>query len=1153
MNAKYTTRRWLVLSTTIVFALALSACGGGGEGSSGGGTTPPPTNYLVSSIAGQGGSISPASLSVTSGQTTSFTLIANTGYRIAGATGCNGNLAGNLYTTGTITADCAVTASFAAQTIYSVSTRQNAGGSISPSSASVVEGTTTRFTITPDTGYAIASATGCGGTLEGNNFTTAPMTANCVVDVNFEPQKFTISTEVTGPGGIWPTSATVSYGQDAMFNQIYVPGYSVEILPGCNARWDAEGIKAPFVTENCTLRIKFVPIDYEITTKVEGSGSISPSKVSARYGDELRFNILPGEGQVFSYSKGCDGYFDSKTSVFIVPSVTGSCQLQVSFHDERYVYFADPLLEQKVRETLAIPPNQLILPSDMEKLKYLSAASANIKQLDGLEYAKNLRTLSLEYNQITSLRPLANLKLEFLSISGNPITSQNLTFLPRSSLATLFMDSTKVTDISSLASQTQLNYLSIQYTQITDLSPLQNMTQLQVLQAMYSSVADISPLLSPGLKQLTNISLGGCLQTKGFSRALPIVETLREKGATVALVDPGTWSDQKCPYNSAIKNVLLSGNLGNGELELNWQVMTDDQGPWQCELHFNLDSQLPRLPTKVIENCHTQTSIRLPGFNLNEYSPSLRVDTGIYNGHMTSAPASIVSANRPQTASLHSYDWAQTVLKTNPLLVVGKDASLRLHVTAQSISPVPTVEVYAELAGQREAVPVTPPIALPTSKRHGERNQSFHSQIPARLMQPGLKLEVFLAGNKQLTLIPQFSKIRGIRLQLVPLQADGLVSTLPEDAMVRSSLTRFWPLSDIQISHRAPYQLSKPIGKNTTSSMLYELADLRVVENGTSYYYGYFDPKLNSDTFGGIAFSPGEVGVGLNNLKEVDTILAHEIGHNFSLLHAPCGFPEQLDNEYPYTRGSIGSYGTDLGYTTIFNPTLKDVMGYCGADHVSDYNYEKAQDYLSEQAGQPFIINAANTRVAASAHKPSSTTSTSSLYLRIAVNAIGASVAQQIALPHLPSLQGNSNYRAQVEFADGSQQELPVALLQLGHGGAPGEYQLQLAIPTHEQQPVRLTLLEGQKPLLQHLLNTNTSKSTTASSAKTSSGNPAAQSQLQYRNNEICVAQGAKPRRVNLLWRHANGVIALALNETDSNFCRTLGNLPAGEAELQVF
>jgi hypothetical protein len=1163
MNASYAISRWLLLNIALGFALALSACGGGG-GSSGGGTTLPPSpgTYSVSATAGQGGSVSPTSRSVTSGQTTSFTLTANTGYRINTVSGCSGSLAGNLYTTGTVTADCAVTASFTALPTYSVTSRASAGGSISAGSASVTEGATTHFTVTPDTGYRIASVAGCGGTLKGNIFTTAPVTAACVVDANFDLQQFTVNTEVIGPGGLSPTTATVNYGQDAIFYQTQiVNGYSLELLPGCNARWEDGGIKASTITENCTVRIRYVPVEYEITAAAEGDGSISPSKVSARYGDELRFTIQPGAGNRFSYSKGCDGYFDSDASVFIIPSVTDTCQLQVSFRDERYVYFADPALEQKVREALAIAPEQLILPGEMEKLEYLEAASSRIKQLDGLEYAKNLKRLSLEYNQITNLRPLANLALQSLSISGNPITDQQLAFLSQSPLQNLYMDSTNVTDLSSLAGKTQLSYLSIQYTQVTDLTPLQQLGNLDILQAMYTSVADISPLLSAGLRKLTSVSLGGCLISQGFSRARPVVDALQEKGIFVTLESPRVWDQQKCPINRAIKNVLLSGNLSNGELELNWQVISDDPGPWRCELHLNLDSQLPRLPTKVIENCHTQTSIRLPGFNLNEYSPSLRVDTGIYGGRMTSAPANIVSANKPQTASLHSYDWAQTLLKTNPLLVAGKDANLRLHVTAQSSSPVPVLEVYAELAGKREMVPVTPPTALPTGKRHGERDQSFYSQIPARLMQPGLKVDVLLEGSKLLTLTPAFSKVRGIQLQLVPFQVGEQISALPDDTLIRNSLTRYWPLGEIQISRRAPYQLSKPAGKNTTNSMLNELADLRAVENGTAYYYGYYDPQLNSDWNSGLGFMPGMVAVGINNPEGIDTVLAHELGHNFSLPHAPCGSPSNPDIEYPYNFGATGSYGTDQGYTTIFNPELKDVMGYCGGGHVSDHNYEKAQDYLDKLAGQPYVINTVNADSSISARKPSAATTTnnnSSLYLRIAVTGSGASIAQQIALPHLPALPANSKHRAQVEFADGSQQELPIALLQLGHGSTAGEYQLQLAIPTHEKKPLRLTLLEGQKPLLEHKFTTASApikKGAAAQSLNTrDTGNLTTQNQLQYRNNEVCVARDVSDQRhANLIWHHTDGVIALALNETASHFCRVLGDLPTGEAELQLF
>ena len=50
---------------------------------------------------------------VTGGSTTSFTLHPDTGDIIASVTGCGGSLAGDIYTTGPIEADCTVSASFA--------------------------------------------------------------------------------------------------------------------------------------------------------------------------------------------------------------------------------------------------------------------------------------------------------------------------------------------------------------------------------------------------------------------------------------------------------------------------------------------------------------------------------------------------------------------------------------------------------------------------------------------------------------------------------------------------------------------------------------------------------------------------------------------------------------------------------------------------------------------------------------------------------------------------------------------------------------------------------------------------------------------------------------------------------------------------------
>jgi N-acetylneuraminic acid mutarotase len=87
-----------------VLALS-SACGGGGSSV---------TTYQVSGTAASGGTIAPASTTVNAGSTTTLTVTPKDGYVLGAVTGCGGSLAGDTYTTAAISANCTVTASFAA-------------------------------------------------------------------------------------------------------------------------------------------------------------------------------------------------------------------------------------------------------------------------------------------------------------------------------------------------------------------------------------------------------------------------------------------------------------------------------------------------------------------------------------------------------------------------------------------------------------------------------------------------------------------------------------------------------------------------------------------------------------------------------------------------------------------------------------------------------------------------------------------------------------------------------------------------------------------------------------------------------------------------------------------------------------------------------
>jgi hypothetical protein len=91
-----------------------------------------------------------------------------------------------VYTTGAITADCAVSATFA-NAIYKVTPVAGAHGTISPATPQFVgyNGVVT-FKANPDPKYKTMGVSGCGATLKSNNtITTAPVTGDCTLTVTF--------------------------------------------------------------------------------------------------------------------------------------------------------------------------------------------------------------------------------------------------------------------------------------------------------------------------------------------------------------------------------------------------------------------------------------------------------------------------------------------------------------------------------------------------------------------------------------------------------------------------------------------------------------------------------------------------------------------------------------------------------------------------------------------------------------------------------------------------------------------------------------------------------------------------------------------------------------------------------------------------------
>jgi hypothetical protein len=123
--------------------------------------------------------------------------------------------------------------------------------------------------------------------------------------------------------------------------------------------------------------------------------------------------------------------------------------------------FADPGLEAAVRDALGQADGD-IAAEDAVNLITLDATYRSIAVLDGIECLSGLQALSLDFNQITDIAPLALLgasSLSYLNLRGNQV--QDLEPLSQlSALTGLSIDGNQVSDLSPLSALLSLDDLA---------------------------------------------------------------------------------------------------------------------------------------------------------------------------------------------------------------------------------------------------------------------------------------------------------------------------------------------------------------------------------------------------------------------------------------------------------------------------------------------------------------------------------------------------------------------------------------------------------------------------------------------------------------------------------------------------------------------
>ena len=263
---------------------------------------------------------------------------------------------------------------------------------------------------------------------------------------------------------------------------------------------------------------------------------------------------------------------------------------------------------------------------------------------------------------------------------------------------------------------------------------------------------------------------------------------------------------------------------------------------------------------------------------------------------------------------------------------------------------------------------------IPSRVEEGRLDASANVAIPADVVQPGLELVVEVDAENTLGPDPGAAKripatgrqavdvraVPALHVTYVPVvrparesgeflsRVEGLTEA---DTLFRRA--RQWlPAADLTVAlHEVVYTSAR-----TSTELITEIEAIRVMEGGTGYYMGGIPQYLVEELgLAGRGMLPGRAS--FSRVRSVT--IAHELGHNLSLRHAPCGGAPEPDSAFPTRDGTIGAWGFNSSDSSLVDPGASDLMSYCGPKWISDFSFSKALDHRLREDGETAAANVA--------------------------------------------------------------------------------------------------------------------------------------------------------------------------------------------------
>ena len=565
----------------------------------------------------------------------------------------------------------------------------------------------------------------------------------------------------------------------------------------------------------------------------------------------------------------------------------------------------------------------------------------------------NLEEIALYFNALTGPIPpeLGNLRnLEYLGLGSNNLTGTIPPILGNlSNLMDLTLSGNALTGQlpPELADLSNLKALQLNHNHLTGPIPpgLGNLTHLQLLDLSENELTSPIPPEFGDLANLRSLRLWGNELTGPLP---PVLERLTK-----------------------LVEIHLEGNRLTGTIPPELGNLEN-----LASLRINSNDLTGSLPTELgalanLRELALYNNARLSGPLPSSFTSLRHLYSLLAHGTELCAPANsafqawMVRILQLRVAAcgadnVRVYLTQATQSRVYPVpLAADREALLRVFVTARKKTSEGIPKVIARFyRDDKETYKVTIPgksTPIPTEVDESSLSKSSNATIPDSIVQPDLETVIEIDPDNTLDdslgvpkRIPETGRLPisvlalpSFDLTMVPFlyseDPDSSIIDLaddmaddPEGHEMLDFTRMLLPIGGFEVSAHDPVETST----NNVFNLLSETKALRTLEGADGHYKGTMAGRVTGGALG-VAEWNGKVSFSI----PVDYVMAHELGHNVGLLHAPCGRPGFVDHDFPQKDGSIGAWGYDQRGDTLVKPKTRDLMSYCNPRWISEYHF----------------------------------------------------------------------------------------------------------------------------------------------------------------------------------------------------------------------